>query len=84
MTKEEIWLKAWIAVVSSANSISKESADNWADHCLAGFVKRFNEPIPYSQKEAEELNKKIDAAYNIGHADGYKEGVADAESERLK
>lgn len=46
MTKEETWLKAWLSVASSVNTKFPDIADEWADHCLKEFTKRFNNYVP--------------------------------------
>jgi hypothetical protein len=40
-TDGDVWLAAWCAVSASTNCVTRESADNWADHCLIQYKKRF-------------------------------------------
>jgi hypothetical protein len=44
-TDSEIWLQAWLHVAGAANCTNKESADAWADHCLAQYKNRFGGPV---------------------------------------
>ena len=46
MLKEEIWIKAWLTVAGAANTRYKSTPDEWADHCLKEFTKRFNNYVP--------------------------------------
>jgi len=41
LSNEEIWLKAWCAVVKSDSCTSKDASISWADGCLDEFKKRF-------------------------------------------
>jgi len=46
MVPESVWLEAYIAYISSSNSICKEKAKEWADECLKDFKERFQQPSP--------------------------------------
>ncbi len=44
ITREQVWLAAWLAVAGASNSTKKEFTTAWADHCLKDFDERFPRP----------------------------------------
>lgn len=41
VTREQVWLVAWVAVAGANDCKRPEIATIWADHCLRDFDKRF-------------------------------------------
>ena len=39
--RRDLWMKVAVAVASSNNATSRSSMNNWADHAVAEFDKRF-------------------------------------------
>lgn len=42
-TREQVWSAAFNAVANASNSVSKDTAIEWADECLGAFDKRFKQ-----------------------------------------
>ena len=42
ITREEVWMKAWVCIGSSVNCHETKTATIWADKCLAAFDERFS------------------------------------------
>lgn len=40
-TREQVWLAAWAACASAANTLYKDVPTSWADMCLTDFDSRF-------------------------------------------
>lgn len=41
MTREEVWLRAWVALAGAFNVREHSVATRWADACLKAFDERF-------------------------------------------
>ena len=53
VSREQVWLAAWLAVAGAANCTRPRYPVEWADDCLAEFDKRFP-ASKASQPEARE------------------------------
>lgn len=42
--RKEVWLNAWLALVSTDGLISAETVSQWADDCLTHYAERFAPP----------------------------------------
>jgi hypothetical protein len=53
MKREEVWLRAWVAVANTDDMRTAAGATTWADACLEDFEKRFK----LENEEKPELTK---------------------------
>lgn len=51
VSREEVWLSAWIGVARSSNCVRVSTPAEWADRCLEEFDKRFPQPLPTDGSE---------------------------------
>jgi len=49
LSRDRVWLLAWIHVATSSSCLKPGVASSWADSCLADFDKRF----PAAKEPAE-------------------------------
>jgi hypothetical protein len=45
VVRQDVWVKALVAVAGAINCLEPQSAVKWADDCLAAFDTRFKAPI---------------------------------------